>query len=117
MFIGASALGPSQDPPDTTGALGMAGAGAGACDGCWMLPAEFEGLVLPADELDPEVPDEELDEAALLRTVRPWKEFEATSETSPVRATAPAIIHRLIRDTRARPRSRASIEAFLRTGS
>jgi hypothetical protein len=34
-----------------------------------MLPAEFEVPALPAEELDPEAPDDDPDEAALLLTV------------------------------------------------
>jgi hypothetical protein len=62
--------------------------------------------------------EEELDGelcAAALRNVRPWKDCWATSEISPARPTAPAIIQRFMREIRTSPRSRALIEAFPRS--
>jgi hypothetical protein len=50
---------------------------------------------------------EELCDSAARASVRPWKDWAATNETSAVRATAPAIIHRLMRVIRAKPASRA----------
>jgi hypothetical protein len=93
-----------QDPPETTGA-GATGADAeeGAWEGCESPPS----LELEPPPLELELPLEggwltALDE----EVVCPWKDRAATTEIIPERATAPAIIQRLIRPIRARPASR-----------
>jgi hypothetical protein len=73
-----------------------------------MLPAELEEALPMEDDEDAAVEDAE---AVLLR-VRPWNECEATSDMTPASPTAPAIIQRFSRVTRASPRSRARIEAI-----
>jgi hypothetical protein len=90
-----------------TGA-GAAGAGAGACDGCWIEPLpELLELVDPdPDELE-ELDWLELVVAAL--AVRPLKDCSATSEITPARPMEPAIIHRLRREISRRPASRTLV--------
>jgi hypothetical protein len=41
--------------------------------------------------------------------VCPWKDFAAANEIAPLTTTAPAIIHRLTREIRASPASRAVV--------
>jgi hypothetical protein len=48
-------------------------------------------------------------EDPLAEVVWPWKDFAAASEMTPVRATAPAITHRLMREIRANPASRVLV--------
>lgn len=93
-----------QDPPETTGA-GAEGTDAedGGCEGS-DSPPPLE-LEPPALELEPLLVEGRLT-ALDEDVVCPWKERAAISEIIPERATAPAIIHRLIRPIRARPASR-----------
>ena len=49
----------------------------------------------------------ELDDAPPVVTVCPWKALAASSESTPVAATAPAISQRLTRRISSRPASRA----------
>ena len=103
------------EPPETTGGEeGWAGEGdgvceaAGVCDGCCNpLPALEVAPELELEELADEV-DDPLAEPAV-ELVCPWKDFAAASEIAPVTTTAPAIIHRLARDIRASPASRALV--------
>lgn len=68
-------------------------------------------LVLEPELEDPvEDPvDDCEDPADPLDEVWPWKDFAAATEMTPVRATAPAITHRLIRWIRANPASRVLV--------
>jgi hypothetical protein len=105
-----------QEPPKTTGA-GEDGAAAddGACDGC-ERPPPLEPLALELLPLELEDCAGWLTALGELDTVRPWNERAATSEITPDRATAPAIIQRLIFPMSARPASRVvrALEAIAR---
>ncbi len=88
-----------------------AGAGAGAWAGCCgaspeLEPVEFELLFVGAGE-----------DVLAVRWLWlcPWKDLAAATETAPVSATAPAIIHRLIRAIRAKPASLALAAFFCTT--
>jgi hypothetical protein len=91
----------TQEPPET-GAPEPDGAceGVGASAGCWGPP--------PPSVADDEDGDALLDAGRVERalTVRPWNDFAATRENRPERATAPAIVQRLIREISASPLSR-----------
>jgi hypothetical protein len=87
------------------GALGAAGADAGACAGGCKLPA----LPPPAEEPPPA---EDCDcpggvlapaDAPPALTVRPWKACAATREMRPENATAATISQRLTREMSASP--------------
>jgi hypothetical protein len=88
-----------------------AGAGEGAWAGCCGVASELEPvpLLVGAGAGAGVV-------AVAWLALWPWNDFAAATETAPVSATAPAIIHRLIRPIRAKPASRA-LTALLRTSA
>ncbi|HEY2159940.1 MAG TPA: hypothetical protein VGH24_01415 [Solirubrobacteraceae bacterium] len=94
---------PYHEPPETTAPDPEDAGAAGVSAGCWMPPP----LLAPEEDDDEELADDCVFEVALVWTVRPWNDFAATTEINADRATAPAIIQRLMREISASPRSRA----------
>ena len=78
----------------------------GTCAGCPRPLPEFE-LLLEL-ELAPEDCDDWAEDPPF-EAAWPWKDLAAAIEMTPVRPTAPAISHRLIREIRASPASRVLV--------